>query len=232
MNMLVVLLVNTVTIAATVTAALAQDEYSLAGANPYVARKDWSGLLAYTQAWTRANPSDPMAWYYMGQTYGYGFNQPAQAVTAFRRAVALREQWPEAWHALGFSYVQARHYNEGINAVRRAISQAPDRPNYWSTLAQAYAAQGDWSGTLQILHEEQQHMNQATSYDWFNLGNSYENLGRRQEAIAAYNQSLHMNQNYGPAWNNLGVAEQLVGNDTEAMADYKRAGQLGNAMSP
>jgi tetratricopeptide (TPR) repeat protein len=209
----------------------AQNGYSIAGANAYLAKKDWPGLLAYTKGWTRVAPGDPMAWYYLGQTYGYGLNEPEQAVIAFRRAVSLREQWPEAWHALAFACVQSKQYGEAIKAARQAIAQAPNRPNYWNTLALAYSYLGDWNSTVQTLYEEQQHMAQATSYDWYNLGNAYSNAGHEQEAINAYNQSLRMNPRFGDAWNNLGIAEQMVGNDTEAMADYKRASQLGDPVS-
>jgi tetratricopeptide (TPR) repeat protein len=209
----------------------AQTGYSLTGANALVARKDWNGLLTYTQGWSRANRNDSMPWYYRGQTLGYGLNEPAQAVTAFRRALSMRQQWPEAWHALAFTSVQARQYDEAVKAVGQAIAQDPNRPNYYNTLAVAYSFEKAWDNVIQTLRDEQQHMGRATSYDWYNLGNGYANSGHLQEAINAYNQSLRMNANYGNAWNNLAVAEQLAGNDQAAMADYKRASQLGNGLS-
>ena len=226
-----VLLFASVIFPATLVPLAAQGGYSIAGANPYVARKDWNGLLAYTQAWARANPNDPMPWYYMGQTYGYGLNEPGQAVTAFRRALSMRQQWPEAWHALAFTSVQANQYDAAVKAVRQAIAQDPNRPNYYNTLAVAYSYEKDWDNMVQTLRDEQQHMGRATSYDWYNLGNGFSNSGRMQEAINAYNQSVRMNANYGNAWNNLAVAEQMIGNDQAAMADYKRATQLGNGLS-
>jgi tetratricopeptide (TPR) repeat protein len=152
-------------------------------------------------------------------------------VTAFRRALALRQQWPEAWHALGFTSVQAKQYDEAIKAVRQAIAQDPNRPNYYNTLAVAYSYVKNWDDVIKTLRDEQQHMGRATSYDWYNLGNGYANSGHLQPAINAYHQSLSMNANYGNAWNNLAVAEQLAGNDQAAMADYKRASQVGNGMS-
>jgi tetratricopeptide (TPR) repeat protein len=203
--------------------------YSIAGANPYVQRKDWNGLLAYTKAWTQADPNDPMAWYYLGQTYGIGFNQPANAANAFRRAVSLKPQWPEAWHALAFTCDQSKQYKDAVAAARRAIAETPDKPNYWNTLAATYSHMEDWNDELQTLHEEEQHMARATSFDWFNLGNAYSNAGHYQEALKAYNQSLQMAPNYGPAWNNLGVVEAALGQTAKALADYQRASQLGNS---
>ena len=172
------------------------------GANQYVAKKEWPDLLAYTKAWTRTNPNEPMAWYYLGQTYGIGLNQPAQAANAFQRAVALRHDWPEAWHALAFTSVQSRQYQQAITAAKQAIVLVPERPNYWNTLAAAYSEIPDHEHVIQTFREEQQHMSRATSYDWYNLANGYANALLFREASTACNQSLRMKSDYGETWNN------------------------------
>jgi len=201
--------------------------YSFAGANAYVQKKDWNGLLTYTKAWTQADPNDPMGWYYLGQTYGIGFNQPAEAAKYFRRAVSLKPQWPEAWHALAFTCNQSKQYKNAVVAAKRAIEEAPDKPNYRNTLAVAYSYMEDRDNEVLTLHEEEQHMSRATSFDWYNLGNAYSNAGRYLEALKAYDQSLHMAPNYGPAWNNRGIVEAASGQTAKALADYQHASQLG-----
>jgi hypothetical protein len=57
------LLVISISLPALLVPLTAQTEYSIAGANAYVARKDWNALLNYTQGWSRASPNDPMPWY-------------------------------------------------------------------------------------------------------------------------------------------------------------------------
>jgi predicted Zn-dependent protease len=223
--------VGMVTFGVVLPAVTIAQNYSVEGANPYIARKDWRGLMAYTQAWTRSKPNDPMAWYYMGQTYGTGFNQPSQAASAFRRAVALKDQWPEAWHALAFTSVQSKQYKEAVSAARKAVSQSPDRPNYWNTLASAYSETNSFKEMLDTLHEESHHMSRATSYDWYNLANGLSNVGSYQEAVTAYNKSLQMKSDFGDAWNNLGIAEAILGHDHVALQDYRRAAQLGDPLS-
>jgi tetratricopeptide (TPR) repeat protein len=203
--------------------------FSTDGANAYVAAKNWNGLLSYTQAWTRAQPDAPMAWYYLGETYGQ-LNQAAAAAQAIEHAVSLQPQWPEAWHALAFTRVQAGQYPQAVDAVRRAISQAPDRPNYWNTLAVAYSDSQDWNGEYQALSDEQQHMSRATSFDWYNLANGFSSLRHHQEAIVAYAHSLQMYAMYPNAWNNLGVEEEALGQGAKALADYQRASQLGDRL--
>jgi hypothetical protein len=49
---------------------LAEGGYSLARAKAYTAAKDWAGLQAYADAWSRAMPTDPDAWYSLGLAYG------------------------------------------------------------------------------------------------------------------------------------------------------------------
>lgn len=218
-------------IALAVPALAVAEDYSIAGANPYVAKKDWNGLLIYTRAWTQAKPNDPMAWYYMGQMYGAGLNQPNQALTAFRRAVALKQEWPEAWHAIAITAIQLKQYEEAVKAEHKALSQAPDRPNSWGTLAAAYSEMLQWKETLDTLHEEIHHMSKANSYDWYDLGNGLSNAGEYQEAVAAYARSIQMKADFGDVWNNLGIAQAVLGHDDAALQDYKRAAQLGDPLS-
>lgn len=206
------------------------ESYSISGANAYLASKNWAGLLTYTQGWTRAQPNEPLAWYYLGQTYGQ-LNQPAAAAGAIQHAVSLRPVWPEAWHALAFTLVQSGQYAQAVPAAKKAVEQASDHPNYWNTLAVAYSEMADWNDELQALTQQQQHMSQATSFDWYNLGNGFSNLKHHQEAIVAYAHSLQMNPMYANAWNNLGVEEEGVGQSAKALADYQRASQLGDRLA-
>ena len=188
------------------TAAQAQQSYSEAGEKPYIDRKDWSGLLAYTQAWTHAEPNDPLAWYGLGMTYIVGLNQPRPAADAFRRAVTLRPEWPQAWAHL--ASVQ---------------SQMPGRPSDVNAIV------------LATLREERQHMTHATAYEWTNLGFNFSQQASildhepDREAIDAYTQSLNINPKNSIAWYDRGVAEGDLGNYSAALSDYQHASQLGLA---
>src|ERR1035437_9110182 len=63
---------------------------SIERANVYVNAQDWNGLLRYSIEWTQTEPNAPMAWFYLGNTYGQALNQPQHALPAFERAVALQ----------------------------------------------------------------------------------------------------------------------------------------------
>jgi tetratricopeptide (TPR) repeat protein len=225
------LLVTLLLFPATVAPVIAQARYSTDGANIYVNRHDWNGLIAYTTAWARANPNDAMAWYYMGQTYGQ-LNRPADAATSFERAVSLKPMWPEAWWALAYTDVQLQRYPPALDAVSKAVQQAPDRFNYWNGMAVVYSALNRWDDVVRTLEQEQKLMEsaKANEYDWFNLGNGFKNSQRYKQAAAAYQRALRINPSMGLAWNNLGVVEQAIGNYRDALDDYKRAASAGDPL--
>jgi tetratricopeptide (TPR) repeat protein len=229
-----VLLILSILPAATPLLQSAQNGYSLAGANVYMAKQDWPDLLTYTQGWTRANPGDPTAWYYMGQAYGYGLNRQADAANAFERAVSLQPVWPEAWWALAYTDVQLARYPNALNAVSKAVQQSPGRFNYWNGLAMVYSALNRWDDVVRTLEEEQRRMEtarNASDYDWYNLGNGFKNSTRYKQAEAAFGRALTLNPRMGLAWNNLGVVEQALGNFKAALADYQRAASLGDGFA-
>src|SRR5262249_31174813 len=77
-----------------------------AQAQALINTKNWNRVLAYGQAWTRAEPRNRDAWFLVGRAYGskyyhIGLERPADAAPAFEHMVALDPQWPDGWHALG-----------------------------------------------------------------------------------------------------------------------------------
>jgi tetratricopeptide (TPR) repeat protein len=125
--------------------APADSGYSVPRAKAYARAGDWNGLLAYAKAWTQAAPNDPDGWSsmalaYGSRVYGLGLQRSADAIPAYQRAVALRPTWPEAWYALGMTQQELGQYDESIVAFNHAAEQAPNRPNYWNSLAASCAS--------------------------------------------------------------------------------------------
>ena len=61
---------------------------------------------------------------------------------------------------------------------------------------------------------------------WWDLGNSYEDLNRYDEAIDAYRQAIRIDAEYASAWNNLAVAYNRSGNKTAALDTIKELRRL------
>ncbi len=217
-----------------IAAALAQGQgrYSMGGANAYVQSKNWTGLVQYSRSWTQADPNDSMAWYYLGSAYEMGLHQPAEAVAPLRKATDLKPDWALGWTALGFAYMDLKRFDDAASAFENAVRYAPTKSNYWNNLASAYSWANKPALAEQTLEKQERAAGpSATDVDWYNLGNGYANLGRRDRAINAYRQALRINPRDANAWNNLGVAEQASGNLQNAMADYQRAASLGDPLA-
>jgi tetratricopeptide (TPR) repeat protein len=190
-------------LAAVATVAQAQQSYSEAGEKPYIDRQDWRGLLGYNQAWTRAEPSNPVAWYGLGMTYQAGLHDPREAADAFRRAVTLRPEWPQAWAHLSTAYSNLPGRHEDVLRTLREERQH-----------MSHASSDDWF--LLGLN--------------FDNNGSFMDYEPYREAISAYTQSLNMNPNRAETWNNRGTAESSLGNYTAALSDFQHASQLGLAL--
>jgi tetratricopeptide (TPR) repeat protein len=176
--------------------------FSEAGEKPYIDRKDWHGLLSYNQAWTRAEPNNPTAWYGLGMTYRLGFNQPGDAANSFQRALALNPEWPEAWAQLSAAYSNMQGHHNDVLRTLREEQQHMSR-----------ATSNDWF---------------LLGLNFDNAG-SFQDHAPYQEAISAYTQSLSMNPNRADTWNNRGSAEESLGDNAAALSDFQHAAQMGLA---
>jgi len=211
--------------------AIAAAAYSIDKANVYVHAQDWNGLLRYSIAWTQAEPDTPMAWFYLGNTYGQALQQPQRALPAFERAVALQPRWPAAWNALGFIHIALQRYDEAAKAFARAVDQAPRSANYWNNLAAAYSYQNRLSIVVKTLADEQRAIAGSSAFvDWYNLGNGFCTTQEFSAAAAAYQRAVQLQPDYGPAWNNLGTIEAMAGNTRAALRDYRQAATLGDGL--
>ena len=205
--------------------------HSIERANVYVNAQDWNGLLRYSIEWTQTEPNAPMAWFYLGNTYGQALKQPQHALPAFERAVALQPKWPEAWNALGFINVALKRFDEAAKAFAHAVEQAPAKATYWNNLAAAYSYQNRLSIVVKTLEDEQRAIAGSSVFvDWYNLGNGFCTTQEFTSAATAYRRAIQLKPDYGPAWNNLGTIEAIAGNNQAALKDYHQASTLGDGL--
>jgi tetratricopeptide (TPR) repeat protein len=216
-------------LASFMSSSSAADGYDISHANEFVRNQDWQGLLRYSQAWTRAEPNTPMAWFYLGATLDRQFKQPEQAAPALEKAVAMQHVWPQAWNALGFVYIELKRPDDSSKAFSNAAQQAPNNPHYWGNLAAALSFQNKLSATLDALEHQRRALGSSTSFiEWYNLGNGFFAMGDDDNAKAAYQRTIQLNPNYADVWNNLGALEAGSGNTQAALNDYQRAAALGD----
>ncbi len=105
-----------------------------------------------------------------------------------------------------------------------ACGAGPEQPtaDVQSLLASAQAAleRGEYE---KAVSDFQTALAQSKSLEgYFGLGNALTNLGRLDEAMAAYQQALAINPNHIPTLSNLGVAYYQQGRLTEAQNTFRK----------
>jgi len=73
------------------------------------------------------------------------------AEAAFRRAIALRQAFPDAWNELGYALRNQGRYAESIDAYAEALRLRPDFPEALEYLGEAYVEMGRLADARRIL---------------------------------------------------------------------------------
>jgi tetratricopeptide (TPR) repeat protein len=73
------------------------------------------------------------------------------AVAAFRRAIALRAGFADAWNELGFALRQQGRYPESLDAYGEALRLRPDFPEALEYLGEAYVKLGRLDEARRVL---------------------------------------------------------------------------------
>jgi tetratricopeptide (TPR) repeat protein len=217
-------------------AGVAQSQYSVARAQELINTKDWNRVLAYGQAWTRADPQSSDAWFLVGRAYGskyyhIGLERPADAAPAFEHVVALKPEWPDGWNALAITQQELGQWDRSAVSLEHAVKLAPERTKYWDFLCASYIHLHRFD---QATRAAESLARQArTEADWFMVGTDYyaiapyyEPTPSYQRSKAAFSRVLQLDPGNGPAWTNLGTTEQALGNRQAAFEDYKKGSRL------
>jgi tetratricopeptide (TPR) repeat protein len=73
------------------------------------------------------------------------------AEAAFRRALALRAQFPDAWNELGYALRNQGRYPESLQAYGEALRLRPDFPEALEYLGEAYVKLGRLDDARRLL---------------------------------------------------------------------------------
>lgn len=72
---------------------------------PLESEEDWEGLRRVAGQWSRDDPADADAWYFLARAEAK-LDRPGQAVPAFQRALRLNPEFARAWLELGLLYAR------------------------------------------------------------------------------------------------------------------------------
>lgn len=75
----------------------------------------------------------------------------SEAAADFRRAVDLRQNFPEAWNELGFALRQTGQFADAVKAYDQALRLRPNFPEALEYLGEAYVKLGRLDDAREIL---------------------------------------------------------------------------------
>jgi len=73
------------------------------------------------------------------------------AVEAFRKAIAFRSAFPEAWNELGYALRNQGRYSDSLAAYQEALRQRPNFPEALEYLGEAYVKMGRLDDARAVL---------------------------------------------------------------------------------
>jgi|GEM_PF-4531846 cytochrome c-type biogenesis protein CcmH/NrfG len=114
--------------------------------------KDWQGMLHWCLEWTKSEPKNADAWYYLGIAY-VNLKRYSDAVNAYRQVIRIRPKDASAWNHLGIIYDELKRYNDAIDAYREVIRTNPKDASAWTNLAATYCVSGNRSTALGAVQE-------------------------------------------------------------------------------
>ena len=171
------------------------------------------------------SPVSSRGWYNLGREIGLDPARRDEAIAAYRRSIAIRDDFAEPHNNLAVKLVTDPAFHaEAMEHYRTAIRLKPDYSDAHNNLGVALAGM---PGHLpEAIAEFKEAIRIAPDYveSYNNLGTAYTDLGGHlDEAVAALGTAVRLRPNYPEALRNLARALSRRGDTGEALADLRRA---------
>ena len=131
------------------------------------------------------------------------------------------------WSEIGRQAIDAKHWNEALNAYNKAIELNPNDASAYNNRGLAYDNL-DKNDLAIADYEKAIELNPKYGDAFNNIGNSYGRRGYYKQAILYYDRAIELNQKDADAYYNRGNAYSRLGDSAFANQDLKIAAKLGN----
>lgn len=155
----------------------------------------------------------------------YEARRPAEAVSYFRKAIAIRSNNSFAYYNLGRAYDELGELDAAIAIYQAAIAIDPGMAQAHNNLAVDYLIKGDDDQAIErykVLLAMQPGFAEARN----NLGFALFRKGKMDEAISEYRAAIEANPGYGKAYLNLGEAYLKMGDLEQAIGHFQEGARL------
>jgi tetratricopeptide (TPR) repeat protein len=148
--------------------------------------------------------------------------KPAEAIIAYREAIALRPDFVEAHINLGIALRYVGQFEESARIHQVAVGLRPDDAQAWNNLGIAFSALENHSAAA-IAYRRAIMLRQEYPQAHHNLGKALAELDRFEEAIAALRQAVALKADFAAALGDLSNALKHEGQLDEAFDCARRA---------
>ncbi len=183
-------------------------------------RGDYPAAMAQFKTATSLLATNAQAWNYLGVACQYA-GQPAEAATAYQRALALDRDLMEAHYNLGCLWLEQNKPDAAASEFVAYTLRRSKAPEGWLKLGLAQlrahdlaAAEKSFSTALYLSPDNPEALN--------GLGLARVERGRPQDAAQFFTAATRQKPEYAPAWLNLAtVAQQYLHDDALALQNYR-----------
>jgi tetratricopeptide (TPR) repeat protein/serine/threonine protein kinase len=129
----------------------------------------------------------------------------ADAIEAYKQALAIKPQYARAWFNLGRTLRASKDLPGAIDAFKKAVAIRPQDATIWFNLGNALDDNKDLRGAIEA-YKKALAIKPRYATAWFNLGCTLRASKDLPGAIDAYRKALAIDRRDAHAWTNLGAA--------------------------
>ena len=150
-----------------------------------------------------------------------GLGQLDASVVAYKKAIAIKPDYAEAYYNMGNALKDQGKLEEAIEAYNKALAIKPDNAEAYNNMGIALQEQGKLEEAIEAYNKALAiKPDNAEAYN--NMGVTLKDQGKLEEAIRAYNNALAIKPDYADAYNNMGVTLKGQGKLEEAIEAYNK----------
>lgn len=159
--------------------------------------------------------------------------QLLQARITLEQALSFAQDQPHYWNSLGLVELQLRQFQKAQETFRKAIALNPHYADAYNNLGVALGQSNQWQEAIGAFEKALGIPTYNTpEVVYQNMGWSYYNLGRYEEAERALKSALQIDPKLATAHHTLGLLYEKQGRQKEALEAYRQALQLAPDSEP
>ena len=181
----------------------------------------FSTVIEQAQACTKQYPQAFTVWNLLGASAAQ-LGMSDQAVTAFKKVIALKPNYADAYSNLGNTLQDQGDIDQAIKVYKKAILLKPNYAEAYNNMGIALKNLGKLEESI-IAHNKALSLKPDYADAYNNLGNVLKEIGKYNEAIDAYNKAILLNPHFAEVYSNIGSALKDQGKLDDAILAHNKA---------